>query len=177
MTDRSPAEQEALYQQAISDFGGALERLTRAYEVNAEARRDLLQDIHVALWRSLRGFDGRCSLRTWVYRVAHNVATSQVIRKRERGAALVSLEDLESVPDHYDGERALDRRLALDRLLTLIRSLDPLDRRVILLYLEEIDAASIGEITGLSAGNVAVKIHRIKQLLSRRFRQGVTDER
>jgi len=177
VADRSPAEQDALYQQAISDFGSALERLTRAYEVNAEARRDLLQDIHVALWRSLRGFDGRCSLRTWVYRVAHNVATSQVVRKRERGPAWVSLEELEAVPDQYDGERALDRRLALDRLLTLIRSLDPLDRRVILLYLEEIDAASIGEITGLSAGNVAVKIHRIKQVLSRRFRQGVTDER
>lgn len=175
MTDRSPAEQEALYQQAISEFGAALERLTRAYEADREKRRDLLQDIHVALWRSLQSFDGRCSLRTWVYRVAHNVATSQVIRRRARAPAWVSLEELESVADSYDGERALDRRLALERLLALIRTLDPLDRRVILLYLEEIDAASIGEITGLSAGNVAVKIHRIKQVLSRRFDQGVTD--
>jgi len=38
-----------------------------------------------------------------------------------------------------------------------------------LLYLEGVDAASIGEVTGLSAGNVATKIHRIKAVLARRF--------
>jgi RNA polymerase sigma-70 factor (ECF subfamily) len=44
--------------------------------MNPEDRRDLLQEIHLALWRSFATFDDRCSLRTWVYRVAHNVATS-----------------------------------------------------------------------------------------------------
>jgi RNA polymerase sigma-70 factor (ECF subfamily) len=43
---------------------------------------------------------------------------------------------------------------------------------VILAYLEDMDAAAIGEITGLSPGNVAIKIHRIKNILSRRFRAG-----
>jgi RNA polymerase sigma-70 factor (ECF subfamily) len=43
---------------------------------------------------------------------------------------------------------------------------------VILLYLEGLDAASIGEITGISAGNVATKIHRIKNILVRRFHEG-----
>jgi RNA polymerase sigma-70 factor, ECF subfamily len=62
---------------------------------------------------------------------------------------------------------------ALEQLLALVQTLEPLDRRVILLYLEDVDAASIGEITGLSAGNVATKVHRIKQILSRRFHQGV----
>jgi DNA-directed RNA polymerase specialized sigma24 family protein len=33
-----------------------------------------LQEIRIALWRSFANFDGRCSLRTWVYRVAHNTA-------------------------------------------------------------------------------------------------------
>jgi RNA polymerase sigma-70 factor (ECF subfamily) len=51
--------------------------------------------------------------------------------------------------------------------------LTPLDRQVIVLYLEGIEAASIGEITGLSASNVATKIHRIKQVLVRRFHEGV----
>jgi len=166
--------QDALYEQAASGYGAAIERLARAYEPDADKRRDLVQDIHVAIWRSFANFDGRCSLRTWVYRVAHNVVTSQVLRRRGKTPALVSLDALASTADDHDGERAADRHLALERLLALVQTLEPLDRRVILLYLEDIDAASIGEITGLSAGNVATKIHRIKQILSRRFHQGVS---
>ena len=166
--------QDALYEQAASGYGAAIERLARAYEPDADKRRELVQDIHVAIWRSFANFDGRCSLRTWVYRVAHNVVTSQVLRRRGKTPALVSLDALASTADDHDGERAADRHLALERLLALVQTLEPLDRRVILLYLEDIDAASIGEITGLSAGNVATKIHRIKQILSRRFHQGVS---
>src|SRR4051795_13053065 len=76
------AKQEDLYQEVAAMYGPALARLARAYETDADRVRDLLQDIHVALWQSLARFEGRCSLRTWVYRVAHNVATSQVIRRR-----------------------------------------------------------------------------------------------
>jgi RNA polymerase sigma-70 factor (ECF subfamily) len=54
----------------------------------------------------------------------------------------------------------------------LIRQLKPLDRQIIFSYLEGLDAASIGEITGLSPGNVATKIHRIKTILTRRFHSG-----
>ncbi|MQA30858.1 MAG: hypothetical protein GEU82_13670 [Luteitalea sp.] len=71
--------------------------------------------------------------------------------------------------------RAVDRRIALERLLALIQSLDPLDRQVILLYLEEVDAQSIAAIVGLSPGNVATKVHRIKQILARRFHRAPHD--
>ena len=71
-----------------------------------------------------------------------------------------------------DPEAATDRRKALDQLFALIHRLQPLERQVILLYLEGLDAASIGEITGISAGNVATRIHRIKKLLADRFHQG-----
>jgi RNA polymerase sigma-70 factor (ECF subfamily) len=168
------AGQDALYEQAAARYGAALERLARAYEPHPDKRRDLVQDIHVALWRSLASFDGRCSMRTWVYRVAHNTATSQVLRRRGKSPAMVSLDELASMTDGRDGEQAADRHLALERLLALVQTLEPLDRRVILLYLEDVDAASIGEITGLSAANVATKVHRIKQILSRRFYQGVS---
>jgi RNA polymerase sigma-70 factor (ECF subfamily) len=67
-----------LYQHCATEYGPALERLARAYEVDAGRREDLLQEIHSALWRSLRTFDGRCSLRTWVYRVAHNTAVTHI---------------------------------------------------------------------------------------------------
>ena len=79
------ANQDERYAQAAETFGGAIERLARAYEAGPEERRDLVQDIHVALWRSFAVFDGRCSLRTWVYRVAHNTAASH------RGCAPLAL--------------------------------------------------------------------------------------
>ena len=132
-------------------------------------RRDLLQEIHVALWRSLARFDGRCSMRTWVYRVAHNIATSRVIRAKKSATSFAELAMLESIPDKTDGEAQFDRRRTLDRVYELIHDLRPIDRQIILLYLEDVDTPAIAEITGLTARNVATKIHRIKQLLARQF--------
>ena len=56
--------------------------------------------------------------------------------------------------------------------MALIHELKPLDRQVMLLYLEGLDGAEIGEVTGLSTANVATKIHRIKKILAARFHQG-----
>src|SRR5215210_7694501 len=72
---------DALYTQIADEFGAALGRLARAFEQDPDRRRDLLQEIHLAIWRSLALFDHRCSLRTWVYRVAHNTTTSQILRR------------------------------------------------------------------------------------------------
>jgi len=125
----------------------------------------------VALWRSFAAFDGRCSVRTWVYRVAHNVATSQVVRRRRWAQTFVALDELDSMADAVDPGQLLDDRRALDRMMTLIHRLDPIDRQVTLLYLEGMDAASISEIAGISPGNVATKIHRVKKILARRFHE------
>jgi RNA polymerase sigma-70 factor (ECF subfamily) len=162
--------QERRYVEAAAEFGAALERLARAYEPDPDKRRDLLQEIHIALWRSLARFDGRCSLRTWVYRVAHNTATSKALRPRTNAPTLVALDDsLESIAAANSEAQALDRRRALERLHHLIQQLRPLDRQVMVLYLEQLDAASIAEITGISAVNVATKVRRIKQILIQRF--------
>jgi RNA polymerase sigma-70 factor (ECF subfamily) len=165
--------QDARYATAAAEFGGAIERLARAYEADADPRRDLIQDIHVALWRSLGAFHGRCSLRTWVYRVAHNTAASHVQRRRRwRSERSAGLETLEHLADADDPEAATGERRALERLMAIIHRLGPPDRQVALLYLEDLDAAAIGEITGLSAGAVATRIHRLKALLARRFAEG-----
>lgn len=162
--------QDELYAQAVAEFGPALARLARAYEPNPEHRRDLLQDIHFALWRSFASFAEQCSLRTWIYRVSHNTAISTRLRRRK--PPWVSLEDLAEAPAHDDPETAVGNARALERLEMLIRRLAPPDDQVMLLYLEDIDAASIADITGLSARAVATRVHRIKTLLSRQFRQG-----
>jgi RNA polymerase sigma-70 factor (ECF subfamily) len=167
-----PANQDALYSAAAQQFGSSLERLAKAYEADPEKRRDLIQETHLQLWRSFQLYDGRCSLRTWVYRIAHHVAASHVIRERRTFSKLVTLEELETLPDEATGPEAASHRLNLDRLSALFQRLKPLDRQVIVSYLEELDAASIGEITGLSPGNVAIRIHRIKNILAKRFHGG-----
>jgi RNA polymerase sigma-70 factor (ECF subfamily) len=170
----SAADRDALYQQAAAAYSGAIRRLARGYEPDPDKRRDLVQDIHVALWRSFAQFAGRASMRTWVYRVAHNTAISRITRNRARAPTFVTLDALAETAVE-DATRAVDRRIALERLLALIQSLDPVDRQVILLYLEDLDAKSIAAIVGLSPGNVTTKVHRIKQILARRFHGALHD--
>jgi RNA polymerase sigma-70 factor (ECF subfamily) len=95
-----------LFEEAIRAYGAALDRLARAYEADAESRRDLLQEIHFALWRSFESFDARCSLRTWVYRVAHNVGASHVARdRRAKARPLISVDSVEIPNRHRYGSR------------------------------------------------------------------------
>ncbi len=94
------SRQEECWRETAHEYGAALERLAWAYEADPDARRDLLQEIHLALWRSFAKFDGHCSLRTWVYRVAHNTAISHAIRRKKRNARVfLTLECAEAEQD------------------------------------------------------------------------------
>ncbi len=170
------SEQDRQYLGAVAAFGPALDRLARGYEADADLRRDLKQEIHTALWKSLPKFNGRCSLRTWVYRVAHNTAASHVLKHR-RKHAFVGLEELEAASNDDDPERDAIERDAKLRLIRLVQALKPADRQLMLLYLEDLDIAGIADVTGFSSTVVAVKIHRIKAVLARRFQQGGNDAR
>jgi len=168
---RDQHNQDELYEQAIAAHGAALARLARAVEADADRARDLEQDMHFGLWRSFAAFDGRCALGTWTYRVAHNIAAGHG-RDGAKAATLVSLDEAEAIADESDPERNAGEAHALARLHRLIARLTAADRTVILLWLEGLDAAAIGEVVGLSSGNVAVKTHRIKALLARHFEKG-----
>ncbi len=165
--------QNDLYRRAVNEYGAALERLARSYEAGPEDRRDLLQEIHIALWRSFAGFDERCSLRTWAYRVAHNIAVTHICRgRRAKKISLLSIEELEESEQPVvsgSSAAAVESQQLLDQLYALIQRLNPADRQIITLYLEDLDAASIGEIVGISPGYAATKIHRIKRILAERF--------
>lgn len=170
-----PASRDDYYQHTVDRFGQALERLARAYEADPDKRRDLLQDIHFAIWRSFESYQNRCALRTWVYRVAHNTATSHITRAaRRKRQHFLTLDDLEAEPISTapPADEAARRRQALDRLYELIRRLDPVDRQVIVSYLDGIEAAEIAEVLGMSPGAVGMKVHRIKRLLARQLNQG-----
>ena len=170
--------QDQLFERASAEFGPAMARLACAYEPDFDRRQDLLQEIHLALWRSFAVFDGRCSLRTWVYRVAHNTATAQVFRRRGKNpSAFLTLEDAENLAAAVDIEETANRERALDRLLALVHQLAPLDRQVMSAYLENLKADEIAEITGLSVSNVWTRIHRIKNLLKQQFNRGAAHVR
>lgn len=167
---RSNQDQDARYSNAARRYGAAIERLARGYEADAELRRDLVQEIHAALWRSYNYFEGQCSERSWVYRIAHNVAVSHLIaRQRLKRESLAGLDEVEMLPDGGDLEHEMAGRRIVERLLVTIHRLAPADRQVMLLYLEDLSAAEIGDVTGMSAGAVAVRIHRIKALLAKPY--------
>jgi RNA polymerase sigma-70 factor (ECF subfamily) len=159
------SDRDRLFQEALTSLGAALERVARGYEADAELRRDLLQEIHATLWHSLSKFDGRCSVKTWTWRVAHNVGANHL--SRQRRVKFVELEDLADEPPQP--ETKLDLTRTVERLTQLIHALQPLDRQLVLLYLEGVEAAVIADVTGLTASNVATRIHRLKQRLAERF--------
>ena len=101
------------------EYGAALARMACAYEADPDLRRDLSQEIHLALWRSFARFDGRCPLRTWIYRVGHNVATSHVVRQtrgKRSAQPFPTLEEAEAQAGVEDVELSADRHQALTRL-------------------------------------------------------------
>ena len=169
-----PESADDRYAAAVDLLGPAIARLAASCEANPTERQDLLQVIHLQLWRSLARFDGRCSLKTWAYRVAHNVAADHVSRAVRGRAATVSMEDAGpeqagTIPSH-EGE--VSDRLLLEKVQGLVRDLQPLDRQVMLLYLEDESAATIAEVSGLSPGAVATRVHRLKRLLAGKFNGG-----
>lgn len=162
------SDQQALYSQAGERFAPAIARLARAFERDPEKARDLEQDIHAELWRSFARFDGRCSLKTWTYRVAHNVAADHVSAAARRPQQ-VSLDTIDALPHCDDTERQAAENLAIARVRELIRRLAPLDAQVIVLWLEGQSGNDIAEITGLNVSAAQVRIHRIKTLIANAF--------
>ncbi|MEM7778900.1 MAG: sigma-70 family RNA polymerase sigma factor [Pseudomonadota bacterium] len=166
-------ETETLYRQAGEQFAPALARLARAVERDPEKARDLEQDMHCALWSSLKRFKGDCALKTWVYRVAHNVAADHVA-SAVRGPKKVPLEEIDALPAPSDTgganpESEAAQALVMAQVAELIRTLPALDAQVFVLWLEGESGADIAEITGLSPGAVSVRVHRIKTLLAGHF--------
>jgi RNA polymerase sigma-70 factor (ECF subfamily) len=94
------------------------------------------------------------------------MAARHVIRRhRIASRELQTLEEVTDLVDPYDSMSALDDEKRLALLHKLIGRLKPMDRQVILLHLDDLDATQISEVTGLSANDVAVKIHRARRLL------------
>lgn len=165
------SRQDQLYAEATAQFGPALQRIARASEADHERQRDLVQDIHLALWRSFGLFDGRSSLSTWVWRVAHNTAASHILSARRRNAPLVSLDEAALMNDHSELAADFEAQDASQRLTVLILQLALPDRQIVTLYLEGVSAAEIGLIVGMEPATIASRISRFKSRAARQFKE------
>jgi len=172
MASEGAGGQEALYEQVSAEFSAPLARLARAHEADASLQQDLLQEIHIALWRSLPAFGRRCSLRTWVYRVAHNAAATYVLRRRRVAKNLISLDDIDIASEAPGADTVLDDARMLERMRALVLRLKPIDREIFVLYLEGMSVEEMSEISGLSHTNTRTKLHRIRLLLAAQLRTG-----
>jgi RNA polymerase sigma factor (sigma-70 family) len=140
-------------------------KVAAMYARHAEDRRDLEQEIYAQLWRSFAGFDERrAKLSTWMYRVALNVAISEVRRAGPSTGRNEALDDAHLERLAGD-EPNIDQEQRLSALHSFIGRLDPFNRALILLHLEERSYAEIADILGITETNVATKINRIKQKL------------
>ena len=165
-------ERETHFEMILAEHGAALRRLCKGYERIPALQEELEQEVYMNLWRGLPGYRGEASLRSWMYRVAHNTATKHCYRASRTPKGKQGDHDLrkrastDPRPDEFVAEAD-----ARSQLMGLIQNLNPLDRQIMLLYLEDLPQAEIAQTTGLSLANVSTKIHRLKESLTQRMRK------
>ena len=164
---------EQQFSQLVRDNRSTIYAVCYMFSNDADEVADLFQEVLVKLWNGYESFHGKSDVKTWIYRVTLNTCITIDRKKRSRRKALLSMD-----VDYFNSEekstaqvRMLHERIArlqpLDRAIVLlwlerIARLQPLDRAIVLLWLEQISYDEIGDIVGLSAKNVSVRLARIR---------------
>jgi len=156
-------EQSQQFETLIAENGGRLLRIARTY-APAHDVEDLLQDMHLQLWRSRASFKGASHVNTWLYRVALNTAISFARRQRKVTVPIERPEEIIA-----DGQ-ASD---SLHLLREFLQSLNGVNRSVLLMYLDGLSHAEIGAVLGSQPNAIAVRLNRIKRDFEQRYVEGV----
>ena len=118
---------------------------------------DLFQEVLVNLWKGMSSFKGQSDIRTWIYRIALNTCISMDRKKK-----------IATIPLSMDANLFQDQDEDTKQVKLLhnrINKLQPFDKAIVLLWLENISYDEIGEIVGISTKNVASRLFRIKEKL------------
>lgn len=130
------------------------------YARDQDEANDMMQEALINLWRAHDSFRGEASLRSWVWRICVNTCVSyERGQRRHHNTLPISVADLMTAQTDDDQQI----RLLHDR----IHRLRPFDRALVLLWLEELSYQEIGEILGITAQNVGIRLFRIKEQLRR----------
>lgn len=150
----------------LENHKGILIKVARTYCQNKEERQDLIQEIKIQIWLSLKKYNQEFKMSTWVYRIAINTAITYYRKNRNKHQGLTELDNEIPLPaEHFDNEK----ESKLNLLEQFIYELNEFDKALILLYLEGKKHEEISNIIGLTKSNVGTKIGRIKGELKRKF--------
>ncbi len=151
---------EEEFTKLIQEHKGIIYKVIRLYVRHEEDEQDLAQEILYQAWRSMPGFKGNSKFSTWLYRVALNT----VLSFKRRPQLVVPHDDLAALKTSAETVRPSDDAEAL---YVAIRELNEVDRMIITLHLEGYENEEIADMTGLTKNNTAVKLHRIKETLTK----------
>ena len=146
----------------IEQHRGIVFKVVNTYSFNADDRAELAQEIAAQSWRAFASYDAQRPFSTWLYRIALNVAISQVRSRTHKERHSVALdESLHDIADENGTDQEANQQVrALQRF---IAQLDQLNRALLLLYLDDQSYREIADILGISETNVATKLSRLKQ--------------
>lgn len=162
---------ERAFTEIYERFGGMVYSLCLRMSGRGAEAEDLTQEIFLRIHRHLARFNGRSSLKTWVYRITLNYCRSKLGRKRYPEAPLAE-EVEEGGVVLADGRRdPLDQALAHDAARRLARALPSVKAKyreaVILRDLEGLSYDEIATVLGTRIGTVRSRISRGREQLRR----------
>lgn len=138
-------------------------RLCMGYVNDFDLAQDLAQETFIIVWKQLPKFRNESNIGTWIFRIASN----HCLRQIGKGKRIVKTD----LPPNLKEETQESNEPQIQLLYQFISELPETDRIIISLKLEEIKQAEIADIVGLSEANVRVKIHRIKEKLTLKFKE------
>jgi RNA polymerase sigma factor (sigma-70 family) len=148
----------------VDEHGRLLRQVARSYTRSAVDRRDLEAEMVAQLWKAFPRYDPARRFSTWMYRVALNVAIS-FARSRRDEVPLEQAGPALSLEPGGDVERTAELR----RLEAFVAQLEPMNKALVLLYLDDQPQREIAEVLGISESNVSTRLHRLKQRLRERM--------
>ena len=158
-------DEASAFQRLIAEHRGIIVKVAASYTRSAEDRADLAQEIALQLWRAWPSYDSHRPFPTWMYRIALNVAISRQRSERHRDRPEVLGDEHEQMVGAHDVDAEARDQLAL--VQRAMQSLGSLDRALLLLQLEGCSQQETGDVLGITAGNVATRLGRIRQQLRR----------
>lgn len=137
-------------------------RLCMGYVNDTDLAQDLAQETFIIVWQQLPKFRNESSIGTWIFRIASNNCLRQIEKEKKFSKA--------DLPINLEEKKQESMEPQIQLLYQFISELPETDRIIISLELEEVRQAEIAQITGLSEANIRVKIHRIKEKLTQKFK-------
>lgn len=144
---------------------GIIHKVCIMYCDDVTDREDLFQEIVINAWNGFPRFKQEARFSTWLYQIALNTAISWYRKNNKKSISFIRTDKTPVI--QHDPWIAAEQEEKLNMLHAAIATLNKVDKAVITLFLEDYDYATIGEMLGISANNVGVKMNRIKTALKK----------